>query len=393
MKDNELRLSENFSIRPNILLQHWTELLQDRYRHQEDGSPGKLEFNTFVRRVRVGFAGTVFKKLSYLVSLEAANLGRAYTDPLDGTVIKQGYPMTQPPDTPFANFGVLFQDAFLSLDLHPAFSIQAGIMALPFARQTLQSPAHYISLDILTTSTTFATATQTSNLRDTGVQLKGILFDRLEYRMGVFQGIRQGPEITPERGSKNAPRLTGYLQCNVLDPEGGYAFAGQYFGHKNVLGIGTGFDFQDNDDADAYWAGSAAAFASIRLSGNEKNGGDTLDALVQFLHFHPGTTLPPAALLPGGVARQNDIGAELGYYNRWLSASVFGKFELRKITDEDRTFQEANMRIYGGGVKYFIAEDNAHVTFAYNRIETPDANPTTSNPGVQYVLALQLYYF
>jgi len=26
-------------------------------------------------------------------------------------------------------------------------------------------------------------------------------------------------------------------------------------------------------------------------------------------------------------------------------------------------------------------------------LETPDVNPATSNPGVQYVLALQGYYF
>jgi hypothetical protein len=382
MRDHALYLGENFSIRPGVQLQHWTELLQDRYRQQATGAPGTFEFNTFLRRARLFFEGSLFKKLSYMLALEGTNLGRASTDPLDGTVIKRGFPDTQPPETPFSNFGVLFQDAFLSLDLHPAFSIQAGLMLLPFARQTLQSTATCISLDTLTTSATFISATRTSNLRDAGIELKGIILDHLEYRVGVFQGIRQGPTVTPEQGSKNMPRLTGYLQYDFLDSEVGYTFNGQYFGHKNVLGVGAGFDYQKNIGATAaYWATSATAFGSVRLNGDATSGGDTVDGLVQFLHFDPGKTLSPAALIPGGVPRQNAVGAELGYYNKWLRFSFFGKLELRMITDA--ALQEANLRIYGGGVKYFIAESSANLTFAFNRIETPDANPTTSNPGVQ----------
>jgi Phosphate-selective porin O and P len=366
----ELRLGENFSIRPGIQLQYWNEALQDRVR-QPNGETGDYQWNTYLRRTRLFFGGTVFKKASYFIMFDAPNLGRTTTAP-DGTATK--------------NFNTLvIQDAFLSLNLLPEFSIQAGLMVLPFSRQTLQSTLTYLSLDTLATSATVIAATQTSALRDTGVQFKGIIAEQFEYRVGVLQGIRQSSEQMGAQGGKNSFRLIGYLQYNFLDPESGYIFNGQHFGHKNILGVGVGFDHQKLDGAAAYWAASATAYASLRLKGDAKSGGDSLDGLVQFLHFDPGTTLPP------GVAQQNDIGAELAYYDHGLSVSLFGKFEQR--INSKSAFEAADLRIIGGGLKYFLVESNANVTFAYNRIETPHSDPATTNSVNQFVVALQLFYY
>jgi hypothetical protein len=366
----ELRLGENFSIRPGIQLQYWNEALQDRAR-QPNGETGDYQWNTYLRRTRIFFGGTVFTKASYFIMFDAPNLGRT-TTAADGTATK--------------NFNTLVvQDAFLSLNLLPEFSIQAGLMVLPFSRQTLQSTLTYLSLDTLTTSATVIAATQTSALRDTGVQLKGIIAKQFEYRLGILQGIRQSSEQMGAQGGKNSFRLLGYLQYNFLDPESGYIFNGQHFGHKNILGVGIGFDHQKLDGAAAYWAASATAYASLRLNGDATSGGDSLDGLVQFLHFDPGTTLPP------GVAKQNDIGAELAYYNKTLSVSVFGKFEQR--INSESAFEAADLRIIGGGLKYFLAESNANLTLAYNRTETPNADPATTNSVNQIVVALQLFYY
>jgi hypothetical protein len=377
---NELVLGENFFIRPGLLLQGWSEVLQDRVVQQPTGDDGDYQWNTYLRRARIFFAGGVFKKVTFLLLLEAANLGRT-TTAVDGTATK--------------NFdSLVFQDAFLSLNLHPAFTVQAGLMLSPFCRNILQSTSTYTSLDVLTTSATFLAQTQTSNLRDTGVQIKGqVLTDHLEYRLGFFQGVRQSSPQEGAAGGKNPFRVTGYVQYNFLDPEIGYVFNGNYFGKKRVVGVSAGFDYQrlDGTDVDAYWAASGAAFAAIPLGGADpKGGGDEVVGLVQFLHFDPGETLlPPPA--PGGVAKQNDIAGELGYYNKALHGSVFGKVELRM--HDDAMFEAADLRIYGGGLKYFLAEAAANLTLAYNRVESPNADEMAVNPVNQVVMQLQLSYY
>ena len=373
---NELVLGENFFIRPGVMLQSWTELLQDRA-VQTDGDDGGYQMNTFLRRARIFFAGGIFKKMTFLLLFEAANLGKTLTAP-DGTATK--------------NYNsLIFQDALLSFNLHPAFQLQAGLMLVPFCRNILMSTATYTTLDILTTSATYLAATGTSNLRDTGVALKGqVLADRLEYRLGFFQGIRQNSPQEGAQGGKNPFRFAGYVQYDFLDPETGYVFNGMYFGKKKVAGVSGGFDYQkaDGNDVDAYWAASAAAFASIPLNGANKAGGDEVDALVQFLHFDPGTTL---ALPPAGIAKQNDIAGELGYYNKGIGGSVFGKFELR--THDDVMFEGGDLRIFGGGLKYFVAESAANFTLAFNRIESPNAPEEAVNPVNQVVLQIQLAYY
>lgn len=373
---NELVLGENFFIRPGLMLQGWSELLQDRV-VQPDGEDGDYQWNSYLRRARIFFAGGVFKKLTFLLLLEAANLGRTTTAP-DGNATKAF-------DT------LVFQDAFLSLNLHQAFSLQAGLMLSPFCRNILQSTSTYTSLDVLTTSATFIGSVETSALRDTGVQAKGqLLADRLEYRIGFFQGIRQDSSQEGAAGGKNPPRFVGYLQYDFLDTETGYVFNGMYFGKKRVLGVAGGFDYQklDGPDVDAYWAVSAAAFLNYPLGGPSKEGGDEISALVQWLHFDPGTTL---AAPPVGIADQDDIAAELGYYNKALKGSLFGKVELRM--HEEEMFEAGDLRIYGGGLKYFLAEAAANITLAYNRIETPNAPEAALNPVNQLVMQLQLAYY
>lgn len=375
---NELVLSENFFIRPGLMLQEWTELLQDRV-IQSDGDDGGYQLNTFLRRARVFFGGAVFKKITYLLLLEASNLGRTATAP-DGTSSKLFNTL-------------LFQDAWASFNFNPAFTVQTGLFLVPFCRNILQSTSTYLTLDVMATSATYIAATQTSTLRDTGLQIKGQLAgEHLEYRLGAFQGIRQSSPQAGAQGGKNPFRFAGYVQYEFLDPEAGYVFNGHYFGKKRVAGVSAGFDYQklDGADRDAYWAVSAAAFATIPLNGDPKTGGDEIAGVVQFLHFDPGTTLaPPPA--PGGVAEQNDIGAELAYYNKGIHGSLFGKFEMRNNSDD--IYEAANLRIFGGGVKYYLAEAAANFTLAYNRIETPDAPDTVFNPVNQLVLQIQLAYY
>jgi hypothetical protein len=376
---NELVLSENFFIRFGLMLQDWTELLQDRA-NQSNGDDGGYQLNTFLRRARVFFGGAVFKKITYLFLLEGSNLGKATTAP-DGTTSKQFNTL-------------LIQDAWASFNFNPAFTVQTGLFLVPFCRNILQSTSTYLTLDVLATSATYIAATQTSTLRDTGLQIKGqLLGEHLEYRLAAFQGIRQSSPQAGAQGGKNPFRFAGYLQYNFLDPESGYVFNGHYFGKKRVAGVSAGFDYQklDGADRDPYFAYSAAAFATIPLNGDPKSGGDEVAGIIQYLHFDPGTSAPTPPT-PGGIAEQNDIGAELAYYNKGLHGSIFGKFEMRSHADD--MFEAANLQIFGGGVKYYLAEAAANFTLSYNHIDTPDAPEIAPiNPVNQLVLQIQLAYY
>ena len=157
----------------------------------------------------------------------------------------------------------------------------------------------------------------------------------------MFQGIRQASPQAGAAGGKNPPRFIGYLQYDFLDTETGYVFNGMYFGKKRVLGVAGGFDYQklDGTDVDAYWAVSAAAFLNYPLGGASKEGGDEISALGPVAALRSGTPV-----LYG--SRSGRHRRELGYYNKGLKGSVFGKVEMACTRKRCRGRRPA---IYGGG--------------------------------------------
>src|SRR5262249_52419067 len=86
--------------------------------------------------------------------------------------------------------------------------------------------------------------------------------------------------------------------------------------------------------------------------------------------------------------------AEVGYFNKDTKLSVFGKFEMLRVTAE--AFKPANRFWFGGGVKYHLFENYCNFTLAYNRQQFPDA-PTSGagakNSTNQFTLAAQFFYY
>lgn len=381
MAGNYLRLGEVFSIRPGLLLQVWAQGLQDGLPRSADDD-GNFSKNIYFRRARLFFAGGITSKLSYFLLWESGNLGLATQNP-DRTVSKN-----------FTAYS--FNDVFLDAKLPANLSLQAGLMLVPFNRNILQSTATYWTLDIASTSATFLAGTATGALRDTGIQLKSNALDnRFEARVMVSQGIRAA-DLPGRAPGKNLPRVTAYAQYQLFEPEPGYVFGAQYFGRKKVAGVSAGFDYQKLPEADeAYWAASGAAFASIPLHGaNAKEGGDELGGLVQYLHFDNGTSIPSAAL-----AQQDDLLVEASYYNKAAKLSVFGKYESRWFADNPVapgsaiTFDINDSRLYGIGLKYFLAEAYANITLAWNHTRFPNQPEAARNPVNQLAMQLQLFYY
>ncbi len=98
----------------------------------------------------------------------------------------------------------------------------------------------------------------TNQNRDTGIEFRGLLFNTatkkkglLDYRIGVFRGPADRNTYSTEDKSDDVnrqshPRYCGRIQLNIMDPETGFFYSGNYLGKKNVFSIGGGMDYQNH---------------------------------------------------------------------------------------------------------------------------------------------------
>ena len=382
-----LKLSDLFTIRFGVFTQIWASFVQDVFK-QSNGDAGDFARNVYLRRARFFLGGTILSpNLTYFMLWESANNGAPVVD-ATGALSKQ-------------NNVFVFNDAYLDFKINPNVSVQAGLFLLPFTRNILQSTSTYWALDIGGVSASYIAATQTTTLRDYGAAIKiNAVENHFELRGMVTEGVRladttgssAGTALPPtaRNAGKNNPRLTAFAQYNFLDPDTGYVFNGQYFGRKKIAAIAAGVDFQAVNSDNPYFATSLTAAAAIPIHGADpKNGDDEVGGQVEYLHFHGGRTGTP----PAGLLKQDAALVELGYYNKAAKISVFGKFEGRFYDD---AFKTNNLRIYGVGLKYFIAEQIANLTLMYSLTQFPDLAETTAavrNDSNALQLQLQVGYF
>ena len=384
-KAGEIKLSDAVSFRFGVQAQTWAHFQQSPA-IQANGGDGGYSRDLFFRRARV-LVGSQLAKIGdtghviAFLNLESSNLGRTVAGPPDAMMN---------PTAVKTDGTVRIFDAFGEVKLRDELAIDAGLMLIPLSRNILQSTVTYLGLDFGATTGVVAGTTVGNTGRDLGFQLKGqLLKGGLEYRLGVFQGVR-APAVpgSSQVLSENPFRFTGYLQYNLFEPEAGYVFNGTYFGKKKVLGVSAGFDLQPADEGDAYRAFSGSAFAAIPLGGASPTGGDEIAALVQYIHYDGRDAV-------AAIGEQNDVLAELAYYNKAANVSLFGKAETQRFADDElMTAGAAGNKIwFGGGLKYYLAEARANFTLAYQRLQFPEADSAAVNATNQLTLQMQLFYF
>jgi len=298
--------------------------------------------NLFARRLRLLFGGQVAKNVSFFVETDAPNLGKELTTGKD----------IQPP--------VLVQDAYGEFRFADAFMIDAGLMFIPFSRNGLQSAGTLLPIDYGAYTFSDSAPTQSTTGRDTGFQVRGYAVgNRLEYRLGAFQGIR-------DAGSNNAFRYAGRVQYNVLDPESGFFYTGTYLGRKKILAVGAAFDRQEDFhgyDADAFF--------------DHPIGPGALTAQFDYSHYDGGTTLI-------SLPKQNDVLLEAGYLVRALKLTPILQIARRDVTDQSL----GDERRVAAGVNYWWAGHNANVKWLYTRI-----TPTGLSDQNEFTVQLQLFLY
>jgi len=366
--NREMRIMENTWLKFGLQIQMWADSEQSSL--VSTGTRGYVN-NLFLRRARMLFGAQVIKNVNVFFQTDVPNLGKAAAN-------------TASPLKTFGTF--ILQDAYGEVKFHDAFTVQCGLLIVPLSRQLLASTTTFWTLDIGNTTGTASAPTAEFATRDTGFEFQGFLLeDHFQYRAGVFAGIRN-PPLDSGVGSQNTPRFAAYLQYNFFDPEKTtFVYANHNYGKKKIVGVGAGVDVQKGPEHDPYWAASANVFAAWPLSGEaSKEGGDEIGGLIQFMHFNGQDT--------AAIPNQNDILAEVGYYNKEYSFGAFGKFEARLLTDDTAKIN-GNQLWFGGGFRYYIKENNAQLAIAYNRAQFPEADSNVRKGTNQFTLQMQVYYY
>ncbi len=329
-----IKVNDNVSLRFGTLVQAWADAAED--------SAGHTANNLFLRRIRVLFGGQISPQVSFFFETDNPNLGKS-------------------PKT--LGSGFITQDAWIEWKPRSnAFILDAGLMFIPLCRNCLQSAATHLTLDYGTATFLQSGATQSSVGRDTGFTAKGYLVQqRLEYRIGAFQGIRG-------TGARNPLRTSGRLQYNFWDTEVvPFFYPGTYLGSKKVLALGGGFDHQMDYDA---WA--VDFFLERPLPGK-----NSMTSQINWIHCDGGSTL---TTLP----EQDDLHAELGYYVASRKLLPFIRFENQNFSSRSGNDQTR----YQAGLTWYPNGQNFNIRGAYSRV-----NPDTGKGTNQLTVQFQFFYY
>lgn len=308
----------------------------------DNPAPDANTNNLFIRRVRLLFGGQVAKNVSFFIETDAPNLGR--TLPAGKNIL---------PST-------IIQDAYASFRVADAFTLEAGLMFVPFSRNSIQSAATLLPIDYGAYTFSQSAPTQGATGRDTGFQARGyFLENHLEYRLGVFQGRR-------DRDSGNPFRWVGRGQYNLFEAETGFFYSGTSLGRRRVLALGAAFDHQA--DYNGY---AADVFVDWPF------GPGAFTGRVDYCHFEGGTTLP-------SLSEQNDVLIEAGYLLRALNLTPVVQWERRDV-NLGRTGDENRLSV---GANYWWAGHNANIKLAYQRIA-----PAGLSRRHAVTLQFQVFYF
>jgi hypothetical protein len=332
-------------------------LMQPQFQAAGDETRDSYALNLYVKRTRVLLGGNLFGVVDYFFDTEYANLFFANNVP--------GDPETMTPDTSVKNTpGMNILDAFVTYKaVGDALKIDAGYMLPAMAHNALQGATTLYSWDYFVYSFRHSNSFQSSadpTGRDAGVQLRGlVLDDHLEYRIGLFQGLREG-QTADEVGSQNFFRTTGRLQINLLDPEPGFFYAGTYLGTKSVFSIGGSFDIQDEYK---YFAGDV--FADVPV------GPGVVTAQVNVAHWDGGDFVD--------LPNQTAVMAEAGFTIDSVHLSPIVRFEKLWV---DPAAPPDQTRL-GLGLAYWAYGHNFNLKAFYTRRTTDGADHAANLFNVQ----------
>lgn len=195
------------------------------------------EKDFYLRRGRIIIAGQMTDGIRFFAETDNANQGKTGVD--TKTEI---------------------QDAFGDIRLGQSNQwIKFGLILLPFSFENRSSAATLLGLDY---NTEVLKLNNSFVWRDYGAELAGLLGDKIDYRVGVFDGYK-----AYDRADL---RVTGHVAFSPVGAaDSNWFYTQNKLGKENYLSLGAGYDWQDranvNDDgvekdSDAWVADAVSGF-------------------------------------------------------------------------------------------------------------------------------------
>jgi hypothetical protein len=333
-----IKVSDTVNFRFGVLLQPQADFSQN--------AAGGTAENLMLRRTRFIASGQIAKPLFFFFQTENSRLGGAI-----GTAAK------------VISSGFQTVDAVAEYRYSKPLNLWVGLIYLPTSRDALTSSSSEFMIDVNSYAYTATTALAGTGGRDTGFLLRGYaMADKLEYRVGAFQGLR-------EAGSRNPFRKIARLQYELFDTEP-YAFPsypGSYFGTKKIVAIGAAYDEQHNykaPTADIHFDVPTSFGSAIStVTWMQLNGSTTVTALPKSTIF----------VADGGIFMK---GSKLG---PWL------RFEDRSFAAPRKSLSEKRYLV---GVNWYPMGNNLNVKSALGYLQ-----PEVGRKQKQLTLQLQFFIY
>jgi Phosphate-selective porin O and P len=320
-------------------------LLQPQADATQDAASGDYQKNLFIRRVRFLVGGQLTPKVTFFFETDNPNLGKSVAG------------------TKTISTGFVVQDAYLEWKARDEFALDAGLMFIPLCRNCYTSGASILPIDYGAAAFLHGGPTRSVVGRDTGFMARGYLAkNRLEYRLGAFQGFR-------DRLSANALRSAGHLQYTFFDTEAGFFSAGTYLGKKKVLTVGGGFDTQSH----------YKAFAGDLFFDRPVGSGGAFTLEGDFIHYDGASTFTD-------LPKQNDWLAQAGYLFTKAKVMPWVKVEGQKFSASADRVKDLNR--FQVGLSYFHLGQNTNIKAGYGRID-----PKVGRSVNLFTVQLQVFYF
>lgn len=302
--------------------------------------------NLFLRRFRILFGGKVSDKWLFFFETDSPNLGKGDTA---GSALK--------------NAGnVYIQDMFVTYNHSDAFKVDMGLLLLALSHNHEQSAATLLPVDYGPFTFVENGPLDERIGRDYGIEVRGYpLKQKLEYRLGVFQGLR-GQE------SKNGLRWVLRGVYYAVGTDTGYFYGGTWQGTKSLLAVGASGDFQKDYKlfgVDLIWErplNNGQQGVTFQIDWNQLDGGTFI------------TTLP----------KQDTLLAEAAFHVGKGRFSPFVQYSLRDFSDAAQADQDA----INGGVAYWMKGHNRNIKASIGRVHT-DGRPDRTQGLVQ----LQIFFY
>lgn len=136
-----------------------------------------------IRRTELGLSGTFLRRARWRVMIDPS---RALDVIQDSTIVNDSIVV---PTAEVNQSSRILQDAFISIDFAPSFSIDAGQRKVPLSLEGLQSAAELKTVERALMFSNRRRGGDLADVRDIGVMAYGRITPQVDYQVGIFNGL------------------------------------------------------------------------------------------------------------------------------------------------------------------------------------------------------------